>query len=279
MPDGTTCASGTAIILSAEDSVKDTIKPRLMAMGADSLKVFTLDAVHSRGPSDEIISRTLNLKHDIHLLEEEIARRGDVSLLVIDPLSAYLKGVNSHNNAAVRFLLSTLEDMAFRHSIAVVAVMHLNKRTGKVIDRVSGLGAFSVSPRTFFLICKDRINRNRRLFLTVKNNLGDDTFGMAFCIEPVRLTENIETSKIVWEPERVNMSVDEAMSADINPSNLKAIDEAKNFLNELLQDGPQTTKTIRTEAYGMGLSWATVRRAQQQLGIKPIKDGFQGEWM
>ena len=42
--DGSACERGSVLILSAEDDVADTIKPRLMAAEADENRVFVLDA-------------------------------------------------------------------------------------------------------------------------------------------------------------------------------------------------------------------------------------------
>ena len=49
--------------------------------------------------------------------------------------------------------------------------------------------------------------------------------------------------------------------------------DAKLFLQDLLSDGPKSAKDIRKDADGAGYSWATIRRAQQKLGIKARKEG------
>ena len=48
---------------------------------------------------------------------------------------------------------------------------------------------------------------------------------------------------------------------------------AKAFLVDLLSAGPLWVKDIKDEAAGAELSWATVRRAQAALGIRPRKVG------
>jgi hypothetical protein len=46
MPDGTQGITGVVVILSAEDGEEDTIKPRLLAAGADEARVHVIGSVH-----------------------------------------------------------------------------------------------------------------------------------------------------------------------------------------------------------------------------------------
>jgi RecA-family ATPase len=48
-------------------------------------------------------------------------------LIIIDPISAYLDGADSHNNASVRALLAPLSELAHTTGAAVILVTHLNK--------------------------------------------------------------------------------------------------------------------------------------------------------
>src|SRR5438874_8884336 len=49
MPDGTQGASGSVLIVNAEDDPEDTIKPRLVAAGADLSRVFHVNEVGPAG--------------------------------------------------------------------------------------------------------------------------------------------------------------------------------------------------------------------------------------
>src|SRR5262249_32141174 len=79
------CGEGRAplanvFILRAEDGLADTVVPRLMAAGADLERVRLIAAV-----VDPNGRRSLNLQGDLALLEEEIARVGDVRLVAACP--------------------------------------------------------------------------------------------------------------------------------------------------------------------------------------------------
>src|SRR5690606_17864384 len=69
LPDGTFCATGKVIVLSAEDDVADTIRPRLEAAGADLDRVFIVDAVPEGSlPDGSQSQRAFNLGQDIQKL-------------------------------------------------------------------------------------------------------------------------------------------------------------------------------------------------------------------
>ncbi len=270
---------GKVIILSAEDKDSDSIKPRLEAAGADMTKITELEIVEDVCYQDRTTTRKVNLRRGMHVLEREIAEQGDVSLLLIDPISEYLQGVDSHSNAQVRGLLASLSEIAARYDIAVVVVTHPNKSSGSAIDRVTGSGAFVAVARAVFLVCRDRDDPELRLFLPVKMNMGKDSTGLAFRIEEIELSADIKTSRLVWQPDIVRITADEAVAAYLNPLARRAVDEAKAFLLEALSQGPQLVKDLKRDADGMGVSWSAVRRAQKLLGIRPQKINFQEGWV
>jgi AAA domain-containing protein len=106
--------TGNVIFLSAEDDLKDTLVPRLMAAGADLAHVFFVDAVKDT-PALGSRRRLFNVTKDVARLCEAIDRIGNVRLVVIDPITAYLgsgKEVDSHKAADVRDALNPLKDYA-----------------------------------------------------------------------------------------------------------------------------------------------------------------------
>ena len=202
---------GRALILSAEDDPADTIVPRLIAADADLLRVKLLDCVRDLSASGNPFERGFSLERDVQLLERELALMPDCRLVVVDPISAYLGGTDTHRNADVRALLMPLTKLAQRHDVAIVAVSHLNKGTALHANyRVTGSIAFTAMARAVYLIAKDPDDPKRRLMMPIKNNLGHDEAGLAYRISVT--PEGI--AFIEWDARAVTITPDDALNPD-----------------------------------------------------------------
>ena len=278
--DRSRCEPGAVVFLSAEDDAEDTIKPRLEAAGADLRRCYILDAVRDRDSIGKLYQRAFNMSKDLDRLGDLLIKLGDVRLVVIDPISAYLGATDSHKNAEVRALLAPLGEVAARYGAAFVAVSHLNKAGQQdVLMRVMGSLAFVAAARAAYAVVKDQDDPHRRLLLPLKNNIGNDETGYAFSVEGVTLPGGIETCRVSWESEPVTVTADEAMAPAGGPEERSDLDDCKEFLRGLLSDGPVPSKQVKADVDGAGHSWATVRRAQKALGIVPEKEGMKGPWL
>ncbi len=274
--DNSPCECGNVIFFSAEDDAEDTIRPRLEAVGANLDKIYILDAVLD---NDGKQPRSFNLTSDLPRLGFMLEHIGDIALIVIDPITAYLGGTDSHKNADMRALLSQLADLAAKYEVAIICVSHLNKAgSGEALLRVTGSLAFVAAARAAFLVAKDNEDHRRRLFLPIKNNIGNDESGLAFCIDSHLLPNGVETSRVCWEAEAVMITADDAMTQQGDPEELSALDDAKEFLSNLLADGPVSTKLIRADSEGAGYAWRTIQRAKTALEIQANKSGMKEGW-
>lgn len=162
------------IVLSAEDDAADTIVPRLIAARADRTRIHVVKAVKEEHGEE----RPFNLGLDLDRLESENDLE-QVSLLIIDPVSAYLtraKGrqVNRNNAGDVRTIQARLAKFAEDHDLGVLAISHLNKTGGaRAITRIMGSLEWAAAPRAVFLVTEEP-GTARRLFLPLKNNLAPD---------------------------------------------------------------------------------------------------------
>src|SRR5215217_1226037 len=127
---GKTFPQAGVVILSAEDGVADTIRPRFDAAGGDPSKVVIL------GNDDPF-----GLPEDLPQLEWAIERVG-AKLVIVDPIMAFLgENINSNSDKDVRSALKPLKQLAERTGVAVLIVRHLNKTPGgNVLYRGGSIG-------------------------------------------------------------------------------------------------------------------------------------------
>ncbi len=273
----------SVIMLSAEDGVADTIVPRLMAADADRDKVKIVTAVHQE---DGTGRRIFNLTQDLDALEALITKLGDVGLVVIDPVDAYIGGnVDSHKNAAVRAVLEPISEMADRLGVAILALTHFSKQLGgKTIYRFIGSIAHIGAARVAFAVVADPDDKTRVLLLHAKNNLAPTQKGLAFRIEQHLVgNNNVVGSSIFFEPEYVtNVSADEALAVENSAGSVTAKDEAAEFLLDVLGKGRMKIQDIEAMARSAGLlrdnqqlrQAKPFRTARSELGVVFSRDGF-----
>lgn len=271
------CLTGDVLMLSAEDDLADTIRPRLDAAGADVRRVHVLTAVRDRDrDTGEPTERGVSLRRDVARLATVLDGLPNCRMVVIDPISAYLDGTDSHTNADVRGLLAPLTDLAARYRVAIVAVTHLRKGEGRAIYRAIGSIAFAAAARFVAIVTKDPQDETRRLVLPAKNNLGPDTAGLAYSITAT--PDGVPS--LEWGAEAVTITADDALSPIPTEDARTERDAAAEWLRDVLADGPMPARDVRRQADEAGHSWATVRRAQSAIGVQVARDGFGrgGRW-
>jgi len=275
-------ATGGVVLLSAEDDLSDTIRPRLDAAGADVRRILALSAVsHFDATTDRQREYLFNLADDLPALERAIQEVGVCRLVIIDPISAYMGSrTDSHRNADVRGVLAPLASLAAQHGVAVVAVSHMRKSDGPAMYRAMGSLAFVAAPRATYAVAKDRDDPTgkRRLMLPVKNNLANDTSGMAFCLGKNSIGHSVPVVR--WEPAPVFVTADEALAADKQRRGPppREREEAAEWLAAALVNGPQSAERLFADAKAAGIAQATLRRAKTKLGVKARKGEYQGPW-
>ena len=262
-PDGASCPTGSVVLVSGEDDPGDTIRPRLDMAGASAGRVHYLQSIR-----DHDGERGFTLA-DVVPIASLLDSIGDCKLIVIDPVSAYLAGTDSHKNSDIRALLTPLAQMAAAYGVAIVAVSHLNKsQAGNALSRVTGSLAFVAAARAAYVVARCPDDPARRLVLPIKNNLGNDLTGMAY-----RIASQNDVPYIVWEKDPVTISADEAL-APMQDAPRSARDDAAEFLTQLLSRDPVSVDQVKAEGKAAGFSWATLRRAKEEIGAKSKKAGF-----
>lgn len=261
-PDGGRAPLGHVILLSAEDGVADTIRPRVDTLGGNAARAWVLSAV-----KHENAERPFSLAADLPALEQAMAQTGAV-LVVIDPLSAYLGENDSYKDSEVRGLLAPLATLAEQTGIAVLGVMHLGKDAQRrAIHRALGSVAFVAAARVVLAVAKDPDNESHRLLLPIKNNLTAPPAVLAFSLPGGRLE---------WEPQPV-AGVDADTILGQVPEDREERRDADEFLRELLKDGGVRAADVLRAARENGIPERTLYRAKRRLGIKARHEGQPGK--
>ena len=180
----------SVIVAATEDSWEYTIRPRLLAAGADCDRVFQ-------------VTPPPTLPGDLDALARLIGAQ-DVALLILDPLLSRLDGkLDTHVDAKVRQGLEPLAAWAETLDVAILGLIHPNKNTtGDVLTSLTGSRAFAAVARAVLVLMADPNDPTRRLLGQVKNNLGiTDQPTLAFTIGGTSIDGDITTAKITWLPD------------------------------------------------------------------------------
>jgi RecA-family ATPase len=255
-PDG--ARSGKAsnvLIISVEDGKEDTIVPRLMSLGAALPNIHIIDSI----VESDTETAGFNLQDHLLLLEEEIIRT-EATLLILDPILAFTGAKkDTHKASDVRAVLAPLASMADRTMCVILAIMHMNKRSGELnsIYRITSSLDFAAAARSVQVVGKDPEDENRRILAPVKMNLSAMPSSLRYGFS--------SDGAFSWYGE-TSLQADDILQAP-SQQERSALDEAIDFINDVLADGPMLSRLVLEAAREHDISEKTLRRAAKQIGV------------
>ena len=260
LPDGTGRRPMNIIYQCSEDGAADTIKPRLVAAGADCRRVAFLD--------EDLADLTLDDEKIRQAIEAFKAK-----LLVIDPFQAYLNDSDMFNASKVRKVLRRLGMWASTYGCAVVLIGHLNKKQGSK-ELYRGLGSIDLiaSARSVLQLDRSEEVPEVRVIHHIKSSLaprGEDVF---YTIEP--------PCKLRWVSGQTMQNIQAGSSetdiptAAIKPSTKQ--EQTAEMLKNLLSDGPVAASEVNEFFTEQGVSVRTVQIVKGIIGVKSVKR--EGQW-
>jgi hypothetical protein len=258
-PDGTPSLGPlSSVIINAEDREADTICPRLKALGADLGRVFFLPRDPTVGGVD------FSLPGRTEALDRVLAETG-ARLVVIDPVTVFLAaGVNTHSDGGVRRALAPLLALAGTHGCVVLLVRHLNK-DGRHQALYRGLGSIGLvgSCRSAWLVAADPRAKGRRVLAQEKNNLGPPQPSLVFEVAGAGgLPEVRWLGTTEWTADALLAAAAE------RPARPNPVEFAREFLADVLKDGPRTSREIWELAEPQGHAKRTLARARKVLKVR-----------
>jgi hypothetical protein len=257
------------VLLSAEDGLDDTIRPRLDAAGADVERVLALDRI-----PEGAAFRLPVLPQDAIFIKEAV-RRVEAKLVIIDPLTAFLGGdTNTHRDQDVRRALYPLYLLAQQTGAAFVVVRHLNKAAGtNPLYRGGGSIGIIGAARSGLLVAKDPDNPDRRILASTKCNLAKLPPSLAFDLSQA---EN-GALRIGWIGESVH-TAESLLAAPRDDEDKSAVQEAVEVLRAILENGPVPCEQVKKDARKAGVFNRTLYRAKDLLQVKSKRLDFGGPW-
>jgi AAA domain len=276
MPDG---AEGDlwedpskVLLLCAEDHPAATVRPRLIAAGANLENIVWLSHIVAKDLlSRQITKHPFQIPRDLRNLEAQI-RESQAYMVVIDPLMAFLgRQVKVGRDQDVRAALAPLAAVAQRTRAAILVLRHLNKAKGtSALYRGGGSIGIIGAARSGLLVAKAPDDPDDACILaSTKSNLGPLPPSLRFRLTARWLEdEGITTSRVDWQ-EASEVSAEQLVRAPsvapAGPSPSK-VQEATAWLTEMLSRDPYSGRQVELEATTAGISIATLRRAREKLG-------------
>ena len=244
------------IYQTAEDGLGDTIKPRLLAAGADCSRVLVID-------DREQPLTMLDMR-----LEEAIIQT-KARLVVLDPIQGFLGAdVDMHRANEIRPVMKRVAVLAEKYQCAIILIGHMNKNSnGKSSYRGLGSIDFQAAARSVLIVGRVKEEPETRVVCHVKSSLAPEGKSIAFRLD--------KDNGFEWIGE-YDISADELLSGDNRGQKSR---QAKEFLLNILSVGKTPQKKIEEEAKKHGIMMKTLRNVKRELNIKSKKEGKQWVWI
>lgn len=256
LPGAEPFEAGNVLMLSAEDGLADTLRPRLDAVGANLSRVFAL-------------AEPLTFDAAGFLRLEAAIIEHQPKLVIIDPFFAFTGGkVDIHRANECRAISAPLAAIAERQGCALLAVRHLGKSRGGGHALNAGIGSidFAAAARSVLLVGRDPDDEAKRAIVQTKNNLAPIGDAVGY---------KLEDGQFWWTGES-NLTAGRILVAVADENERTALTEAVDFLRAALADGAREVDEVRSEARRAGVAEQTLRRARERLGLRAKREGLPG---
>lgn len=273
-PDGASCPVGDVVVLSAEDGLADTIRPRLDAAAGNAARVHALTAVRTIAEDGVLTTRPPTLA-DIKVIRE-VLKQTRARLLIVDVFMAYLPGkTDSHRDQDVRAVLHRLAELADTTGCTFLLLRHLNKTPGgSPMYRGGGSIGIVGAARAGFLVAPDPDDNERRVLACVKSNLARTPESLSYRLEGA---PGLDVARVVWTGTSTHDAAGllQPVESDDERRDRQELDE---WLYAFLVAKPVLVKTVMRAARDAGYNSDQVKRAKKRVGVVSAKTSMDGGW-
>jgi len=276
------------LLLASEDGEADTIKPRLIAAGADMSRIIVIrrmlleppDGDKSKGKS----KHAFQLSADTSTLKSALKTNSNVALVALDPISAFFGDCDPNKDKEIRPVMEAIADAMEGAKCAFVGIIHNNKRgDADSISKILGASSVVGVARAVWGFGYDADDKTLRHMLLIKGNLSEKRTGMNYKLvnTAVKLDDGEEDHQPVcdWQGETDedadDMLAKKREKAKNGGADLKS-DAAQTMLLRELGDGWRLLRDLHRIREKEGISESTMKRARYALGVIATKSA---PWM
>ena len=229
LPDSQASVGCSTLFIVGEDPIREAVRPRADANGADVSKIFIFDE-----PGFHLA--------DVPKIRRIIEDHKNIGLIVVDPLTGFFPPKTKYfEDPSVRAALLPLIGFAEESNVAVEGIAHLRKAEAEAaIHRVAGSIGLAAVARSILAVTRDEDDSDRRLLMSLKANYSKRPPSLAFRIGP--------DMRIVFEDAPIETDAEDALRSN---EQRETINEKKfnvRWLLDSLRAGPKTIKELTDEA-------------------------------
>jgi hypothetical protein len=263
--------AGHVLWIAVEDAHDTSLVPRLIAAGADRSRIHAWN-----------MNRPLSLPEDVARIVARIDLH-HAGIVIIDPAQTVInKDFSANADADVRRTFSPLAAACRARGCVLVLVRHTNKRSlGSAMDRGGGSIAWSGMAAIELMLGRRVIdgestnvdvNESVVTLATVKNNTGKWARSLN-----MRIVECGESARLEVIGE-TDSSADDLVAQD-KPRTARKTEDAETLVRRILADGEwHAQKDVEDARDAAGISYGTLRRAKDSLGVESRKFGSAWKW-
>ncbi|MXP28878.1 AAA family ATPase [Porphyrobacter algicida] len=265
LPNGDRFPPSNCFLFNFEDLPGAVIKKRLEANGADLSRVF-------------IQSRQFQLTSEmVEWMDGEIAEKRP-RLVILDPIQAFMSGVDGNSNIDVREFMARLAEIAMNRKCAIICVRHFGKGAqDKAMKKGLGSTDFvGISRNQFGLARRDDGVRGFIVF-HMKTNF-ERGQSMLFTMGDADGRKGEQP--VIGFEKFTDISADDFFSGEASTRGPDQDERevAKAYLLEVLAAGPKAAAILKSKAEARAISASTLDRARKELGIITAKEGKIWFW-
>jgi putative DNA primase/helicase len=295
-PDKSAAPSGDVLIWSRGEGLRDLVLPRYVACGGDLGRVSFSEGADQRtgageapeqgagagksGPEWEV--EGFDAERDLPVLRNALRQGGQWKLLVVDGLAAS----GGAGFDSLLWDLKALAELAEETGCTILGVVDTGRIGGRDVAarlvQAVGRGAHA---RMLLHAARRGTPDGGHVLTRVRSRFGPEGDGFDYWLEWVEPPGGVAASRVMWggrlegTPDHiVEEAQEDPLVAAFNDRSAWVREEAMEFLELLLAQGPVPVARLRQDVNGAGHSWATVRRAKRALGVRADKSSISGVW-